>query len=52
MDDVVKITSFITDTSRYAEYSAARAQAFPQPHPRQFHRDGRRSSPARNARRS
>lgn len=29
MDDVVKITSFITDTGRYAEYSAARAQAFP-----------------------
>ena len=29
MDDVVKITSFITDTSRYAEYSAARAEAFP-----------------------
>ena len=29
MDDVVKITSFITDTSRYAEYAAARAEAFP-----------------------
>ncbi len=29
MDDVVKITSFITDTSQYAEYSAARAAAFP-----------------------
>ena len=29
MDDVVKITCFITDTSRYAEYSAARAEAFP-----------------------
>ncbi len=29
MDDVVKITSFITDTSRYAEYSAARAETFP-----------------------
>ena len=29
MDDVVKITSFITDTGRYAEYAAARAEAFP-----------------------
>ena len=29
IDDVVKITGFITDTSRYAEYSAARAEAFP-----------------------
>jgi reactive intermediate/imine deaminase len=29
IDDVVKITCFITDTSRYAEYSAARAEAFP-----------------------
>ena len=29
MDDVVKITGFITDTGRYAEYSAARAEAFP-----------------------
>ena len=29
MDEVVKITGFITDTSRYAEYSAARAEAFP-----------------------
>ncbi len=29
MDDVVKITAFITDTSRYAAYSAARAEAFP-----------------------
>ena len=29
VDDVVKITCFITDTSRYAEYSAARAEAFP-----------------------
>jgi len=29
MDDVVKITCFITDTGRYAEYSAARAEAFP-----------------------
>ena len=52
MDDVVKITSFITDTGRYAEYAAARAEAFPNPCPRQLYRDGRRSSPARNARRS
>ena len=51
MDDVVKITSFITDTGRYAEYAAARAEAFPNPSPRQLYRDGRRSSPARNARR-
>ena len=29
MDDVVKITCFITDTGRYADYSAARAEAFP-----------------------
>ena len=29
MDDVVKITGFITDTGRYAEYSAARAEDFP-----------------------
>ena len=29
MDDVVKITAFLTDISRYAEYSAARAEAFP-----------------------
>ena len=29
MDDVVKITAFITDTSRYQEYAAARAAAFP-----------------------
>jgi reactive intermediate/imine deaminase len=29
MNDVVKITGFITDTGRYAEYSAARAEAFP-----------------------
>jgi reactive intermediate/imine deaminase len=29
MDDVVKITAFITDVSRYAEYAAARAEAFP-----------------------
>lgn len=29
MDDVVKITAFLTDLSRYGEYSAARAEAFP-----------------------
>jgi enamine deaminase RidA (YjgF/YER057c/UK114 family) len=29
MDDVVKITAFLTDMDRYAEYSAARAEAFP-----------------------
>ena len=29
MDDVVKITAFITDMSQYADYSAARAEAFP-----------------------
>ena len=29
MNDIVKITCFITDTSRYAEYSAVRAEAFP-----------------------
>ncbi|MYF75356.1 MAG: RidA family protein [Gemmatimonadetes bacterium] len=29
MDDVVKITAFITDMSRYADYTAARAEAFP-----------------------
>ncbi len=29
MDDVVKITAFLTDISRYADYSAARAEAFP-----------------------
>ena len=28
MDDVAKITAFITDMSRYADYAAARAQAF------------------------
>jgi enamine deaminase RidA (YjgF/YER057c/UK114 family) len=28
MDDVVKITAYITDMSRYAEYAAARAEAF------------------------
>ena len=28
MDDVVKITAFITDMSQYADYSAARAEAF------------------------
>ena len=29
MDDVVKITASITDMSQYADYSAARAEAFP-----------------------
>ncbi len=29
MDDVVKITAFLTDIDRYAEYSEARADAFP-----------------------
>ncbi len=29
MDDVLKITAFITDMSRYADYSAARSEAFP-----------------------
>jgi enamine deaminase RidA (YjgF/YER057c/UK114 family) len=29
MDDVVKITAFITDMGRYADYAAARAEAFP-----------------------
>ena len=29
MDDVVKITAFLTDLSRYGEYSEARAEAFP-----------------------
>jgi enamine deaminase RidA (YjgF/YER057c/UK114 family) len=29
MDDVVKITAFLVDLSRYSEYSAARAEAFP-----------------------
>lgn len=28
LDDVVKITSYITDMSRYGEYAAARAEAF------------------------
>ena len=28
LDDVVKITAWITDMSRYAEYSQARAEAF------------------------
>ncbi len=28
MDDVVKINAFLTDIDRYAEYSAARAEAF------------------------
>ncbi len=29
MNDVVKITAFLTDLGRYAGYSAARAEAFP-----------------------
>ncbi len=29
MNDVVKITAFLTDLDRYAGYSAARAEAFP-----------------------
>ena len=29
MDDVVKITSFITDMSQYADFAAARTEAFP-----------------------
>jgi len=29
MDDVVKITAFITDMSKYADYAVARAEAFP-----------------------
>ncbi|MBM3959768.1 MAG: RidA family protein [SAR202 cluster bacterium] len=29
MDDVFKITAFITDMSKYADYSAARSEAFP-----------------------
>ncbi len=29
MDDVVKITTFLTDVSRFAEFAAARAEAFP-----------------------
>ncbi|HJP29488.1 MAG: RidA family protein [Candidatus Latescibacteria bacterium] len=29
MNDVVKITCFLTDVSRYAEYSAVRGEAFP-----------------------
>ena len=28
MDDVVKITAFLTDIDRYAEYSQARSEAF------------------------
>ena len=28
LDDVVKITAWVTDMSRYAEYSEARAEAF------------------------
>lgn len=29
MDDVVKITAFVVDMSKYGEYSAARTEAFP-----------------------
>ena len=29
MTDIVKITTYLVDLSRYAEYSAARKQAFP-----------------------
>jgi enamine deaminase RidA (YjgF/YER057c/UK114 family) len=29
MDDVVKILAFITDMSKYADYAAARSEAFP-----------------------
>jgi len=29
MEDVVKITTYITDMSRYAEFSAVRAEVFP-----------------------
>jgi len=29
MDDVVKITAFITDVSKYAEYTAIRKETFP-----------------------
>ncbi len=29
MEDVVKLTAFITDFSRYPDYGAARAEAFP-----------------------
>jgi 2-iminobutanoate/2-iminopropanoate deaminase len=29
MDDVVKITAYITDMDRYAEYAEARGEAFP-----------------------
>ncbi len=29
LDDVVKITAFITDMSQYADYAAARTEAFP-----------------------
>ena len=29
MDDVVKITAFLTDMARYADYAAARTEAFP-----------------------
>ncbi len=29
MDDVVKITAYLTDIDRYADYAAARAEAFP-----------------------
>ena len=29
MDDVVKITAYVTDINRYADYAAARSEAFP-----------------------
>ena len=51
MDDVVKITSFITDTGRYAEYTGRPRRSLSQPHPRQFYRDGRRLGDTRYARR-
>ena len=52
MDAVVKITSFITDTGRYAEYAAARAEAFPNHAPASSTVTVADSGPARNARRS
>ncbi len=33
MDDVVKITTFLTEMGRYAEFAAARAEAFPKTKP-------------------
>jgi enamine deaminase RidA (YjgF/YER057c/UK114 family) len=29
MDDVVKITAYVTDMSRYGDYNAVRAEVFP-----------------------